>query len=129
METYFTPWKKYAVFQGRASRKEFWTFYLVNTAIVLFFGSIHTHDLMHWMGGGAFHFSGLSTVLFLFFWAVLIPTLAVIVRRLHDTGRAGWWVLLGFLPVVGGLILMIMLLIDGQPGTNEYGPNPKRMAA
>lgn len=126
MDTYLTPWRKYATFKGRASRKEFWTFYLVNTAIVLFFGSIHSHGLIRLMSG-SFELSGLSTVLFLFVWAALMPTLAVIVRRLHDLGRTGWWVLLGFLPVIGGLVLLIMLLFDGQSSTNQYGPNPKSM--
>lgn len=124
METYLTPWRKYATFTGRATRKEWWTFYLVNTAIVIFFGSIYSHDLIRLMSGG-FEHSGLSTVLFLFFWATLLPTLATIVRRLHDTGRTGWWVLLGFVPMIGGLVLLIMLLFDSQAGPNQYGPNPK----
>ncbi len=127
METYLTPWRKYATFTGRATRKEWWTFYLVNTAIVIFFGSIHSHGLIRLMSGG-FEMSGLSTVLLLFLWAAVLPTLAAIVRRLHDTGRTGWWVLLGFVPVIGGLVLLIMLLFDSQPGPNQYGPNPKGIA-
>lgn len=129
MDTYLDPWKKYATFTGRATRKEYWTFYLVNTAIFVLLGFIHGNDMMRLMGGGGFQFTIFSTALFLFFWAVLIPTIAVVVRRLHDIGRSGWWWLISFIPFLGGLILVIMLLFDSQPGTNEYGPNPKGVEA
>jgi uncharacterized membrane protein YhaH (DUF805 family) len=56
---------------------------------------------------------------------VLIPGIAVTVRRLHDTSRTGWWVLIVFVPLVGALILMIFMVLESQPGDNEYGPNPK----
>ena len=57
--------------------------------------------------------------------AILLPSLAVTVRRLHDTGRTGWWVLISLVPVIGGLILLIFMVLDSEPGTNQYGPNPK----
>jgi uncharacterized membrane protein YhaH (DUF805 family) len=57
--------------------------------------------------------------------AVLIPSLAVSVRRLHDTNRTGWWVLIGLIPLVGTIILIVFLATDSQPGENQYGPNPK----
>jgi uncharacterized membrane protein YhaH (DUF805 family) len=57
--------------------------------------------------------------------AVLIPSLAVTVRRLHDTGRTGWWILIGLIPVIGGIVLLIFMVLDSEPGANQYGPNPK----
>ncbi len=57
--------------------------------------------------------------------AVLVPSIAVTVRRLHDTGRSGWWILIGLIPIVGTIILIVFLVQDSKPGSNEYGPNPK----
>ena len=61
--------------------------------------------------------------------AVLIPSIAVTVRRLHDTGRTGWWILIGLIPVIGGIVLLIFMLLDSEPGENQYGPNPKTQEA
>lgn len=60
--------------------------------------------------------------------AVLIPGLAVAIRRLHDTGKSGWWLLLSFIPLVGAIVLIVFLVQDSQHGTNQYGPNPKEAA-
>ncbi|BDP42173.1 hypothetical protein DAETH_21420 [Deinococcus aetherius] len=57
--------------------------------------------------------------------ATFLPTLAVNIRRLHDTGRSGWWYLIAFVPLVGGIVLLIFAVMDSQPGTNKWGPNPK----
>ena len=57
--------------------------------------------------------------------AVLIPGFAVLFRRLHDTGRSGWWWLIGFIPLIGAIVLIIFCCLDSQPGENQYGPNPK----
>lgn len=57
--------------------------------------------------------------------AVFLPGLALAVRRLHDTGRSGWWMLLGFIPLIGWIVLLIFFVTDSQPGSNPYGPNPK----
>lgn len=65
----------------------------------------------------------------LFCLAVLIPSIAVGVRRLHDTGRTGWWLLIGFIPLIGAIVLIVFFVLDSQPGTNAYGPNPKETAA
>lgn len=124
MNTYLIPWKKYMDFSGRAPRKEFWTFYLVNTAILLVVGGVYGPGFVHHPMGMGIISSPVSTFLFAFFVLALLPTLAVIVRRLHDTGRRGWWVLLGFVPMIGGLILLILLLFESQPGANRYGPEP-----
>jgi uncharacterized membrane protein YhaH (DUF805 family) len=60
---------------------------------------------------------------------VLIPSLAVAVRRLHDTGRSGWWLLIGLIPVIGAIVLLVFLVMDSQPGDNEYGPPSKEAEA
>lgn len=65
--------------------------------------------------------------LLLFWLATIVPSLAVTIRRLHDTGKSGWWVLLGLIPFVG-LVLLVFLALDGEPGDNQYGPSPKAAA-
>lgn len=104
---------KYATFSGRARRKEYWMFFLFNVLIAIGLGIIEAL-----IGTG-----GLIGALYSL--AVLIPGIAVTVRRLHDTSRTGWWVLIVFVPLVGALILLIFMVLDSQPGDNEYGPNPK----
>lgn len=118
MKWYLQPLKKYAVFKGRARRKEYWGFALFNfiTAFVLSFIEV--------MAGSD---QGLLPTLYV--WAILLPSLAVGVRRLHDTGRSGWWLFLNFVPLIGSIVIFIFLLQDSEPGENQYGPNPKRAAA
>lgn len=119
MEWYLKVLRNYAVFQGRAQRKEYWMFYLFNVLIVfvlaLFDAMIGTADPT--TGWGLF--SGLYSL------AVLVPAIAVSIRRLHDTGRSGWWLLVGFIPVIGFLVLLVFMVLDSEPGENQYGPNPK----
>jgi uncharacterized membrane protein YhaH (DUF805 family) len=76
------------------------------------------------LGWGAYG-GVLSTIYSL---AVLIPSLAVSVRRLHDTNRTGWWIFIGLVPLVGAIILIVFYATDSQPGDNQYGPNPKTVA-
>ena len=110
---------KYATFEGRARRKEYWFYVLfyVLSIIVLAIVDNATGTLNEEVGLGLL--SGLFVV------ATFVPTLAVTVRRLHDTDRSGWWVLLEFLPIIGGLVLLVFTLLDSQPGANRFGPNPK----
>ena len=103
---------KYCCFAGRARRKEYWMFALVNFVITLILGVI---DQMA-TGGILQLVYGL---------AILLPGLGVSVRRLHDIGKSGWWLLLGLIPIVGPIVLLVFVCLDGKPGTNEYGPNPK----
>lgn len=107
MNWYLEVLRKYAVFSGRARRKEYWMFVLFNIIIgtVLSFFS----DYLYYLYG----------------LAVLIPGLAVAVRRLHDMGKSGWWILIGLIPIIGWIWLIVLLATDGQPGENEYGLNPK----
>jgi uncharacterized membrane protein YhaH (DUF805 family) len=119
MNWYLAALKKYAVFAGRARRKEFWFFTLFNVLIAVVLTMID-------MFTGTFDEDvGLGLLSGLFALAMLIPSIAVTVRRLHDTDRSGWWYLLVFLPVIGGLVILVFTLLDGTPGSNRFGPNPK----
>jgi uncharacterized membrane protein YhaH (DUF805 family) len=110
--------KKYAVFTGRARRAEYWSFWLVNFVIIVVLSVV----------GGFLGRAVGSFLVGIYSLAVLVPHLAVAVRRLHDTGKSGWWVLILLVPFVGWIALLILLVLEGQPGDNEYGPNPKSAA-
>ncbi|WP_164669767.1 DUF805 domain-containing protein [Virgibacillus doumboii] len=105
--------KNYFEFDGRARRKEYWMFTLVNALIILAISIFET----------VLGMPGLIYVLYSVF--VFIPGLAVTVRRLHDTGKTGWWVLIGFIPIAGAIVLIVFECIDSYPYENKYGPNPK----
>lgn len=105
----------YSNFEGRARRKEYWMFVLVNFLIALAI-SVVIGVISETLASGLGLLYGL---------AVFLPALAVSVRRLHDTGKSGWLLLLSFIPALGLIILIIFLAIDSTPGENEYGPNPK----
>jgi uncharacterized membrane protein YhaH (DUF805 family) len=119
VKRYIEVMRKYAVFSGRARRQEYWMFVLFNVIIVLFFGIIDE------MADSDFE-SSRSTLTTLYVLATLIPFLAVGVRRLHDTGRSGWWMLIGVIPIIGAIVLLIFIIQDSQLMDNQYGPNPKR---
>jgi len=104
--------KKYAVFSGRARRKEFWMFVLINFIIAVVLSGV---DMM----------LGLGFLGFIYAIATLVPALAVGARRLHDIGKTGWWQLVGLVPLIGLIILIIFFVMDSNPGDNQYGPNPK----
>jgi uncharacterized membrane protein YhaH (DUF805 family) len=123
MNWYLEAWKKFAVFQGRSRRKEYWFFALFNLLIAIALAIVDV------MIGTVNYQAGIGLLGGLYMLAMLIPSIAVGVRRLHDIGRTGWWLLLGLVPVVGGIVLLVFALIDSQPGPNEYGPNPKGVAA
>jgi len=110
---------KYATFDGRARRKEYWFFGLFCGVayIVLAF--------VDGMTGTFSTTSGIGLLSGLFCLVVLIPSISVTVRRLHDTDRSGWWWWIALIPVVGGIILLVFMVLDSQPGANRYGPNPK----
>src|SRR4051794_8393565 len=69
--------------------------------------------------------AGLGLLSGLYSLAVLLPSIAVTVRRLHDTGRSGWWILISLIPIIGGIVLLVFMVLDSEPGVNQYGPNPK----
>jgi uncharacterized membrane protein YhaH (DUF805 family) len=122
MNWYIAVLKKYAVFSGRARRKEYWYFILFNCIITLVLYGIDgmTGTINSSLGGGLL--GGIYAL------AVLIPGIAVLVRRLHDTGRHGGWVLLALLPFIGAIVLLIFTVQDSKPGGNQYGDNPKEVA-
>jgi uncharacterized membrane protein YhaH (DUF805 family) len=117
MNWYLDAWKNYANFQGRARRKAFWMFALFN--IIAIVALTFVEGLIGLRGE-----SGYGILSGIYSLAVILPALALAVRRLHDTGRSGWWILIGLVPLVGGIILIVFYVLDSQPGSNQYGPNP-----
>ena len=122
MNWYLQVLKKYAEFNGRARRKEYWIFALFN-AIFLILAAIIDNGVGTTM-------AGLPYGLFYSVYAlgVIIPSLAVGVRRLHDTGKSGWFLLIALIPIVGGIWLIVLFCTEGVAGQNEYGANPKEIA-
>ncbi len=121
MEWYLKVLKQYAVFSGRAQRKEYWMFVLFNILISIALAVVDgmTGTLDEQTGYGLL--SGIYSL------AVLIPSIAVAVRRLHDTGRSAWWLLIVLLPLVGAIVLLVFMVLDSEPGSNDYGANPKAL--
>jgi uncharacterized membrane protein YhaH (DUF805 family) len=119
MEWYLLVLKRYAEFNGRSRRKEYWMFTLYNIVIflVLYIAGFVTLERT----GISMVFFGLA---FIYALAILVPNLAVSVRRLHDIDKSGWWILLAFVPVVS-LALIVLMCLEGTPGDNRFGPNPK----
>ena len=110
---------KYATFSGRARRSEYWWWYLFVTIVYIVAGILDNaigltySDLT--LGGG-----WIATIAAIVF---LIPNLAVAVRRLHDTGRSGWWLLIGLVPLIGWIVLLYFFILDSE-NDNQYGPSP-----
>jgi uncharacterized membrane protein YhaH (DUF805 family) len=123
MSWYLAVLKKYAVFSGRARRKEFWMFVLFNVIFSL------VAALLDRLLGTRVGETGSGWISILYSLAVLIPSLAVAIRRLHDVGKSGWWLLISLVPLIGAIWLLVLYIRDGQPGENQYGPNPKEIAA
>lgn len=112
----------YATFSGRARRSEYWWFALVQGTInvVLYFSQISALS-----SGDYGTYQTLSTMMIIVTLGLFIPALAVTVRRLHDTGRSGWNILWGLIPLIGIIIVLVFTLQDSERGTNQYGPSPK----
>ncbi len=114
MEWYLRVVKdNYANFNGRARRKEYWMFFLFN---LLFAFVVAIVDYLL----GTF-----PAIYLIYMVAMIIPGIAVSLRRLHDIGKSGWWFLIAFIPVIGGIWLLVLVCTDGTPGENNYGPSPK----
>jgi uncharacterized membrane protein YhaH (DUF805 family) len=123
----FEPLRKYAEFEGRARRSEYWLFtlfqILVGAGLFIALGVVAGAVDLSSTGGSAF--AGLLLLaLTIFGLVMLIPSLAVSIRRLHDSDKSGLWLLLSFVPL-GGVVVFIFTLLDGTPGPNRYGPDPK----
>jgi uncharacterized membrane protein YhaH (DUF805 family) len=122
MDWYLAVLKKYAQFSGRARRKEYWMFTLFNIIIAMGLSIVDR------VVGLADATTGLGPLYGLYMLAVLVPALAVSIRRLHDTDRSGWMLLLVFIPILGAFVVLYFMVQEGQAGQNQYGPNPKMAA-
>ncbi len=116
MEWFLMSFKKYADFSGRSRRKEYWMFVLFNIIVVLGVAFI---------GAGIGLQDYIAIPLGLYVLAIIIPSLALAVRRLHDQGKSGWYILVRFIPVIGGVWFLVLMCVDGDSRSNEYGLNPK----
>ncbi len=130
MNYYLKCFKNYADFSGRATRKEYWSFTLVNSLIIgILFGlSTYAESNMYdyWGVNISMYYLSLSLLILLIVWSVVIfiPSLSVTVRRLHDVGKSGWYILLSLVPYAN-IVVFVWTLKDSDPFENEYGPNPK----
>jgi uncharacterized membrane protein YhaH (DUF805 family) len=113
------PLQKYAVFSGRSRRKEYWMFVLFTFLVAIGLGFI---DALVGTYDDTF---GIGLASGLFNLAILVPSIAVNTRRLHDTNKSGWLQLLFIIPLVGLILWIIWMVKDGDQGGNQYGPNPK----
>ena len=121
MNYYLHVLKNYAVFSGRARRKEFWMFTLINFFITMGAFVLDMALNLNMITDGF----GIIQALYTLF--VLIPSLAVTVRRLHDVGKSGWFYFIILIPLIGAIWLLILFCKDSEPGANKYGENPKQI--
>jgi uncharacterized membrane protein YhaH (DUF805 family) len=118
MQWYLKVLRQYADFTGRARRTEYWMFVLFTAIIQIVLAVLDSLLGLAFMPG-----TGVLTMLYLL--AVLLPSLGVSVRRLHDTGRSGWWVLIGLVPFLGAIVLIVFAALEGDRGPNAFGSDPK----
>lgn len=112
MNYYVYCFQHYADFNGRARRSEYWYFVLFNVIVGFCIGFVSALVGISWLG-------------YVYDVAVFVPSLAVAIRRMHDIGKSGWWILISLIPLIGWIWYLILCCKDSQPGANEYGPNPK----
>lgn len=125
MEWMLLPLKRYADFQGRSRRLEYWMFTLFVLLCALALMAV-VFVLTGFGSSGSGMLSTTFIVIFgLAYLAILVPSIAVQVRRFHDRDMSGWFVLLNFIPYVGGLIVFVFMLLEGTRGPNRFGPDPK----
>jgi uncharacterized membrane protein YhaH (DUF805 family) len=117
------PLKKYANFQGRSARKDFWMFLLFTNLVAAVLTTVLLADTNSFGINGTIGNLALG-LLMIGFLAVIVPYLAVQVRRFHDQGRSGWFVALNIIPYLGALIVLGFMLVPGQSGSNDYGADP-----
>ncbi|WP_324262977.1 DUF805 domain-containing protein [Altererythrobacter sp. H2] len=120
MEWMLMPLKRYADFSGRSRRKEYWMFVLGVIIAAILASIIEAILGMSGSIGGTY---GPLTLLLVL--GIIIPGIAVQVRRFHDQDKSGWFVLLGLIPIVGGLIVLVFMFLEGTKGPNRFGPDPK----
>lgn len=121
------PLKRYFDFEGRSRRKEYWMFTLlyallmIAAFVVVGIGAATSGDSGELNALGMLGFSLLGLIVLIFF----IPSIAVQVRRFHDQDKSGWFVLLNLIPSIGGLIVLVFMCLEGTPGDNRFGSDPK----
>jgi uncharacterized membrane protein YhaH (DUF805 family) len=131
MQWMILPLKRYFDFKGRSRRKEFWMFVLfgiiAGVAATIVDASLGYGSVSSSVGDGSanFAFESNGPVVIIVWLALLIPSIACAVRRLHDTDRSGWWLLLIFIPIIGWIVLIVFYCLDGTSGTNRFGADPK----
>tara|TARA_B100000780_G_scaffold93765_1_gene65217 strand:- start:116 stop:487 length:372 start_codon:yes stop_codon:yes gene_type:complete len=119
MNWYLKALNQYADFNGRARRKEYWMFFLFNMVFATVASLIDIAAGTANLDSGSGVFQGIYSL------AVLIPGLAVGVRRLHDVGKSGWMLLIALIPIIGAIWLLVLMVTDSKEGTNKWGENPK----
>ena len=117
-------WSHYSKFKGRSRRSEYWWIQLflvlTNLAVAAIDLVLMNGDIDRFIANGGGGIVGLIWIL-----VTIVPALAVLVRRLHDTGKSGWWVLIGFVPLIGGIVLLVFTVLDSGAGENKFGLSPK----
>jgi len=117
-------WTKYATFKGRSRRSEYWWIQLFlvlsNLAVAAIDLALMNGDVERFIANGGGGIVGLVWIL-----VTIVPALAVLVRRLHDSGKSGWWVLIGFVPLVGAIVLLVLTVLDSDRAENKHGASPK----
>lgn len=121
MNWYLKVLKQYADFSGRARRKEYWMFVLFNMIFTI------VAMILDNVLGIAMEGIGYGPLYGLYALAMLIPGLAVAVRRLHDVGKSGWMILIALIPLIGSIWLLVLMVTDSNTGENQYGQNPKEV--
>lgn len=122
MNWYLKVLKNYALFSGRARRTEYWMFVLFNMIFAI--AAMILDNVL----GIAIEGVGYGPIYGLYILGVLIPGLAVSVRRLHDVGKSGWFFLIALIPIVGAIWLLVLFCSEGIAGVNNYGSNPKEIS-
>ena len=131
LSAYKSMFRKYAQFKGRSRRSEYWYATLANVILVFLMYIIMMPGFVSVANYGtvsdlqATTMAIVSIIMILYSFAIIIPSLAMGVRRLHDTGKSGWYTLLGLIPYIGSIILIVFMAQDSQRGANQYGPDPK----
>ncbi|SFQ66912.1 DUF805 domain-containing protein [Hymenobacter arizonensis] len=122
MQQYLQALRNYAVFTGRARRKEYWMFVLFN--MLFAFAAAIADNIIGFSIGGL----GYGYIYMLYTLAMIVPGISIGVRRLHDVGKSGWFMLILFIPLIGAIWLLVLACTEGTQGDSEYGPDPKAPA-
>ena len=118
MSGYLATLKRWSDFNGRSRRSEYWMFVLFNLIIEVVLSVID--NILGTSTG-----TGVGILAGIFSLVVLIPGIAVTIRRLHDTSRSGWWILIALVPIIGGIWLLVLMVLDSHKESNAWGPSPK----